>query len=94
MRELQKCIKLFWNFGKQNEIFLSIEDAKDLVRLIGQIAKEVRDDRQVRLEQFKTAKKKMDEEDIEYFEEDVRKIDKIENWVMEISGVLLHVYRD
>ena len=36
----------------------------------------------------------MDEEDIEYFEEDVRKIDKIENWVMEISGVLLHVYRD
>ena len=48
----------------------------------------------MRLEQFKTAKKKMDEEDIEYFEEDVRKIDKIENWVMEISGVLLHVYRD
>ena len=48
----------------------------------------------MRLEQFKTAKKNMDEEDIEYFEEDVRKIDKIENWVMEISGVLLHVYRD
>jgi hypothetical protein len=33
----------------------------------------------LRLEQFKTAKKKMDEEDIEYFEEDIRKIDKIEN---------------
>ena len=33
----------------------------------------------MRLDQFKTAKKKMDEEDIEYFEEDVKKVDKIEN---------------
>jgi hypothetical protein len=36
----------------------------------------------------------MDEEDIEYFEEDLRKVDKIENWVMEIAGVLVHVYRE
>jgi hypothetical protein len=36
----------------------------------------------------------MDEEDIEYFEEDLKKVDKIENNVMEISGVLVHVYKD
>jgi hypothetical protein len=65
-----------------------------LARLVGKVAKEVREDRQVRLEQFKTAKKKMDEEDIEYFEEDVRKVDKIENWAMEIAGVLLVVYKE
>jgi len=35
----------------------------------------------------------MDDEDIEYFEEDLRKVGKIENWVMEIAGVLVHVYR-
>ena len=29
------------------------------------------------MEQFKTAKKKMDEEDIEYFHEDIKKVDKI-----------------
>ena len=50
-----------------------------MVKLIGTIAKEVREDKQVRLEQFKTAKSKMDEEDIEYFEEDLIKVDKIEN---------------
>ena len=79
MRELQKCIKLFWNFGKQGEIFLPVEQACGLVKLIGDIAKLVREDREARLEQFKAAKKKMDEEDIEYFEEDIKKVDKIEN---------------
>jgi hypothetical protein len=78
-KELQRCVKQFWNFGTLGEIFLSVEDAQGLVKLIGEVAKEVREDREVRLEQFKTAKKKMDEEDIEYFEEDVRKVDKIEN---------------
>lgn len=78
-KELQRCIKLFWNFGITGDIFLSVEDANGLVKLIADVAKEVREDREVRLEQFKTAKKKMDEEDIEYFEEDVRKVDKIEN---------------
>jgi len=34
----------------------------------------------------------MDEEDIEYFHEDLRKVDKIENYVMEIYGVIVHVY--
>lgn len=36
----------------------------------------------------------MDEEDIEYFEEDLKKVDKIENFVMEIAGVLIHVYKE
>ncbi len=103
-KELQRCVKQFWNFGTLGEIFLSVEDAQGLVKLIGEVAKEVREDREVRLEQFKTAKKKMDEEDIEYFEEDVRKVDKIENRkkvdrgnffvdVMEISGTLAYVYK-
>lgn len=72
-------MKLFWNFGKRGEVFLTPVQANELAQLIGELAKLVREDRQARLEQFKAAKKKMDEEDIEYFEEDIRKIDKIEN---------------
>ena len=79
MKEFQKCIKQFWNFKDHGEVFLPTEQVQDLVKLIGTIAKEVREDKQVRLEQFKTAKSKMDEEDIEYFEEDLIKVDKIEN---------------
>lgn len=79
IRELQKQVKQFWSFGKQGQIFLPLDQANELVRLVGEVVKEVREDKQVRLEQFKTAKKKMDEEDIEYFEEDLRKVDKIEN---------------
>jgi hypothetical protein len=93
-KELQRCVKQFWNFGEApGKIFLPIEEAQGLVKLISEVAKEVREDREIRLEQFKTAKKKMDEEDIEYFYEDVKKVDKIENHVMEISGAIAFVYK-
>lgn len=36
----------------------------------------------------------MDEEDIEYFHEDLRKVAKLENHVMEVAGVLAVVYKD
>ncbi|CDW84107.1 importin beta- [Stylonychia lemnae] len=93
MRELQKCMKQFWNFGKQNETFLSLEQVAELIKLLNEVFKAVKDDKQTRLEQFKTAKKKMDEEDVEFFHEDLKKVDKIQNYVMEISGVLIHVYK-
>lgn len=39
----------------------------------------MREDKQERLEEFKKASKKMDEEDIAFFEEDLEKVDKIED---------------
>ena len=36
----------------------------------------------------------MDEEDIEYFHEDLRKVGKLENHVMEVAGVLAFVYKE
>lgn len=50
MRELQKCVKQFWNFGKQGEHFLSVTDAQEFVAFIGKVAKHVREDRQTRLD--------------------------------------------
>ena len=94
LKEFKKCCEQFWNFGKKGEIFLPVDQANELVKLISEIAKEVRDDKVIRMEQFQKAKKKMDEEDIEYFHEDLRKVGKLENHVMEIAGVLATVYKE
>jgi len=94
LKEFKKCCEQFWNFGKHGELFLSFEQANELVKLISEIAKEVRDDKVIRMEQFQKAKKKMDEEDIDYFKEDLRKVGKLENHVMEIAGVLAFVYKE
>ena len=94
LKEFKKCCEQFWSFGKQGEIFLPVEQANELAKLISEIAKEVRDDKVIRMDQFQKAKKKMDEEDIEYFHEDIRKVGKLENHVMEIAGVLATVYKE
>ena len=93
-KELQRCIKQFWNVGlTPGQVFLPVEDAQNLVKLISEVAKEVREDREIRLEQFKAAKKKMDEEDIEYFYEDIKKVDKIENRKLELAIVNETLFR-
>lgn len=58
---------------------MAIEQVQELIDLLGRVLKLIKEDKHTRLEQFKSAKKKMDEEDIDYFHEDIRKIDKIEN---------------
>ena len=79
MREFQKCMKQFWNFGKRNEEFLTMEQVAELFKLLNEVFKAVKEDKETRLEQFKTAKKKMDEEDVDFFHEDLKKVDKIQN---------------
>lgn len=84
---------------------MSLEDAALLFKLLGEVTKSVKEDKTARLEQFKSAMKKMDEEDIDYFREDLKKVDKIINCknetlfnillvVMEASGVLVHMYKE
>lgn len=93
MREFKKCINQFENFSQSGEVFMDLAEMNDLIRLLGEVIKDVREDRAERFKQFTAAKKKMDEEDIEYFNEDVKKVDKIENFVMEISGIIISVYK-
>jgi len=50
LKEFKKCCELFFPFGKKNEIFLPIDQANELIKLIGEIAKEVRDDKVIRTE--------------------------------------------
>ena len=48
-----------------------------MIKFLAEAADTVKEDKKARLESFKTAKKKMDEEDVEYFEQDLKKVDKI-----------------
>jgi len=51
---------------------------KELLDLITYCVKTVKEDKIERLKQFEKAKKKMDEEDQAFFEDDLNRVDKIE----------------
>ena len=60
-----------------------------MLDLLGKVVATVQEDKKERLSQFESKKKKMTEEDVEEFFEDVERIDKILAYVMEITGVCL-----
>ena len=62
---------------------------KEMLDLLGKVVATVQEDKKERLSQFESKKKKMTEEDVEEFFEDVERIDKILAYVMEITGVCL-----
>lgn len=79
VKELKECFKQFWNFGKTNAIIFELPEINELVRVLGVLVKLVRDDKADRLKQISDPKvrKKMDEEDLEYLNEDIKKIAKL-----------------
>lgn len=67
----------------------TLEDAKTFVDKLSEVVKDLKNDKAERLKKFKVLAKKIDEEDIEYFYEDIEKVDKGIHHVMELSGFLL-----
>jgi len=61
----------------------------EMLDLLSKILETVHLDKSERLTQFQQMKRKMTEEDIEDFFEDVERIDKIGSYIMEITGVCL-----
>lgn len=51
-------------------------------------------DKQSKFEKFEAAKKQQDEEEIEQFEEVIAKMDRVWDYVMDISGTLLKTMPD
>ena len=49
----------------------------------------VLEDKKQRVEKVKSVKNQLDEEDMEYFMEDLERVDKALHHVMEINGVLM-----
>ena len=62
---------------------------KEMLDILGLVIATVQEDKKERLSTFEKKKKKMTEEDIEEFFEDLQRIDKILAYVMEITGVCL-----
>jgi len=60
-----------------------------MLDLLSKVVETVQLDKKERLSQFESKKRKMTEEDIEEFFEDVERIDKVPAYVMEITGVCL-----
>lgn len=84
-----KCVKQFEVFQLHNESFMTEQHGQELVVFLKKVITTVQKDKEARLEQFESAKKKMSEEDIEYFYEDLDKMDRCWNYAMDINGVLL-----
>ena len=86
MQETARCFNHFYNY---KGAFLTEEMTVNLVGLMGKVLEQVTIDKEQRIAQFQTYKKKMTEEEVEEFEENVQKIDKCWTYVMEIASVLL-----
>ena len=86
MQETARCFNHFYNY---KGAFLTEEMTVNLVGLMGKVLEQVTIDKEQRIAQFQTYKKKMTEEEVEEFEENVQKIDKCWTYVMEITSVLL-----
>lgn len=88
LKEIFKMLKQFHHFKKENKTVFSVVDATTLVTRLSEIVKSIVEDKATRMKQIK-AMKGIDEEDMEYFWEDVQKVDKGIRYVMEINGCLL-----
>lgn len=65
-----------------------VEDANTFITRMAEIVKNIQEDKQTRLKKIKVLAKQVDEEDMEYFYEDLEKTDKGIHHIMEITGFL------
>lgn len=85
-KELQRCILVMTN---AKEAFLSEAETNHLIDLCVKILNTVELDKKTRLDQFEVQKKKLDEEDIETFFEQIETDDKVWDYIMNLAGTLL-----
>jgi hypothetical protein len=71
------------------EAFLSEAETNHLIDLCVKILNTVELDKKTRLDQFEVQKKKLDEEDIETFFEQIETDDKVWDYIMNLAGTLL-----
>jgi hypothetical protein len=89
LKELAKMTRVFDDFPKEAGTIFSVDDAKTFITRMGQIAKMIDDDKKSRVDKIKKMMAHVDEEDMEFFKEDLEKVDKGKHHIMEIGGFLL-----
>lgn len=89
LKELHKMTNTFDHFKEKGLQVYIVDDAKTFIDRLVSVVKDIKEDKEARLKKVKTLSKHIDEEDMEFFEEDLEKIDKGIHHVMELSGFLL-----
>ena len=91
LKELFKQLKLFYSFKAKGLTVYTVEDATTFVNRLKEVHNLIKADKEERIKKIKimTKSKQVDEEDIEFFEEDLEKVDKGIHHIMEISGFLM-----
>ena len=89
LKELFKMLKNFYHFKKLNLTVFTVDDATTLIKRLADIIKLIQEDKKTRMKQIKAMGASVDEEDLEYFEEDLEKVDKGIHHIMEIAGFLV-----
>ena len=91
LKEIFKQLKLFYSFKAKGLTVYTVEDATTFVTRLREVHDLIKADKEERIKKIKimTKSKQVDEEDIEFFEEDLEKVDKGIHHIMEISGFLM-----
>jgi len=89
MKEIAKMLRVFDDFPKAEGTIFSVDDAKTFITRMGQIAQMIKDDKIARTQKIAKMAAHVDEEDMEFFKEDLEKVDKGLHHIMEIGGFLL-----
>jgi len=89
LKELYKWMSCFVHF-KEKGLFLFVqEDAAKLIQRLKEVGDLIKKDKEDRTKKVEILKTKMDEEDLEFFSENLAEIDKGMHHIMEISGFML-----
>ena len=89
LKEIQKMLKVFWDFKDKNLTVFSVEDATTFLQRLQQTCAWLKEIQQNRMKKVKELEKNIDEEDMETLYEDIEKVDKGFHHIMEINGCLL-----
>jgi len=80
---------LFSHYKDRGLTIYSEEDAKTFYDKLVSVIALIKKDKEARLKQMKALAGKVDEEDMEYFLEDLEKVDKGIHHIMEINGAIM-----
>ena len=89
LKEINKQMHVFSHFKKKGMTLFEEKDAKELVDRVKQILEMIKNDKVDRKKKVAQLSKHMDEEDLEFFMENLEAVDKGIRHIMEISGFLL-----
>ena len=89
LKEIHKHLRCLKHLKEKGLTIFTVDDATTLMTRLAEVCNLIREDKETRKAKIKELAKKLDEEELEYFEEDLESVDKGLHHVMEIVGAVL-----